>query len=150
MYKWFVFLVFAFTACSGSSSIPNNVLSYNDMKSVLWDMAQVDEFASVYIHETPEKIKDKSLLMYQKVFVLHKILKDEFAVSYTFYKSHPLQEKILMDSLLQFSTRQHQERYTPIITPHKSLKLSNPAPIRMDNMVNDWRQYKYQINFLYE
>lgn len=152
MYKCFFIttLIFATTACNGPSSVPSSVLSYNEMKGVLWDMAQVDEFVNVYVRGTPKKIEENNLLAYQKVFALHKISNNEFAKSYTFYKSHPLQEKILMDSLLQFSTRQRQDRYMPISIPPKQLRLLKPAPMRMDNVLDDWHQFEIKANFIYE
>jgi hypothetical protein len=151
MYKWISFIgLFAFIACKGPSSLPSNVLDYNDMKSILWDMAQVDEFVGFNIHGVPQKLKSESISLYQKVFILHKVSKDEFVKSYAFYRSHPVQEKILMDSLYQFSTRQRQDRFVPTMVPQKLTKLLRPAPMPIQNMPNDWHQYQIQVNFWYE
>ena len=150
MYKWFVLILFAIMACKGPSGVPNSVLGYDEMKAVLWDMAQVDEFTTVYVHGAPQKVKDDNLAMYQKVFSLHKISTNEFIKSYSFYRSHPIQEKVLMDSLSQFSVRQRQERYVPGQAPTRPNKLLQPAPLRMGNMPNDWHQYQFQTNFWYE
>ncbi len=148
MYRWIVFIALVMmTACKGPSGLPSSILDYNEMKEIMWDMAQVDEFVMVYVHGTPQKVKNENLLMYQKVFALHKVSNDEFVKSYSFYKSHPAQQKVLMDSLLQYSNRQRQDRFVPILTPPKPNKLTNPAPMRMENMPNDWHQYQFQTNF---
>jgi hypothetical protein len=152
MYKWVVFIIsmVLMSSCEGPSSVPGNVIGYNEMKGILWDMSQVDEFVMVYVHGTPQKVKANNLLMYQEVFELHKISNKEFIKSYSFYKSHPLQQKVLMDSLLQFSSRQRQDRYTPSSTPIMPSILLSPAPMRIGNLHNDWHQYQFQTNFSYE
>ncbi len=151
MYKWLVvIIIFVLIACKGPSSVPSSILGYDEMKGIMWDMAQVDEFATVYVHGTPEKVKHENLLMYQKVFVLHKISNDEFTKSYSFYKTHPIQQKILMDSLIQFSNRQRLDRYIPAPVPTKLLRLINPAPIPIGINTNDWHQFQIQTNFWYE
>lgn len=150
MYKWLVIIVFVIIACKGPSGVPGSVLGFNEMKEIMWDMAQVDEFANVYVHGTPEKVRSENLLMYQKVFALHKISNNEFTKSYMFYRTHPTQQKILMDSLMQFSTRQRLDRYIPPPTPPRLLRLIKPAPYPFENTTNDWHQFQIQTNFWYE
>jgi hypothetical protein len=147
MYKW-LFIIVLIAGCKGPSSVPGNVLGYNDMKEIMWDMVQTDEFVTVYVHGTPQNIKDENLALYQKVFALHKITNNEFTKSYGFYKTHPIQQKILMDSLMQFSTRLRQERLvSPNTMPLRPSVLINPAPMKIGNMMNDWHQYQLKTTY---
>lgn len=148
MYRWIFMVCLALFACKGSTDVPNNILGYDQMKETIWDLAQVDEFAATYlIRDSSKNIHKESLVLYQKVFALHKISNDEFTKSYAFYKSHPLQEKILMDSLSQFSGRQRDavQRY---VTPTLPKKLINAAPIKIG--IGDWRDFEITNRYNYE
>lgn len=148
MYRWIFFVCFLLIACKGSTEVPNNIMGYDQMKETIWDLAQVDEFAATYlIRDSARNVHKESLIMYQKVFALHKISNDEFARSYAFYKSHPLQEKVLMDSLSQFSGRQRDgvQRYVSPILPKR---LISPAPIKMG--IGDWRDLEITNRINYE
>src|ERR1700710_2051309 len=131
MYRWIIFICLTMVACKGTNDVPDNIMGYDQMKETIWDLAQVDEFAATYlIRDTSKNAHKESLVLYQKVFALHKISNDEFAKSYVFYKSHPLQEKVLMDSLSQYSGRQRDgiQRYISPVLPNKLLQA---APIKM-------------------
>jgi len=47
----------------------------------------------------------KNLALYNKIFQLHNISKDEYYTSYDYYKNHPNEMKILLDSVAAFGTR---------------------------------------------
>jgi hypothetical protein len=49
--------------------------------------------------------------MFQQVFAIHGITKDEFYKSYRYYEGHPDKNKILMDSVSAYATRQRLELY---------------------------------------
>jgi hypothetical protein len=88
------------------------ILSVNNMKLVMWDMIQVDEFAPTYIaKDTTRDLKMETSRLYQKVFAVHKIDSATFFKSFEYYKQHPLDYKILLDSLSDFAKRVRDNRF---------------------------------------
>jgi hypothetical protein len=72
----------------------------------MWDMITADEWMKLAVaKDSTIPLKKENISQYNKIFSLHKISKDEFFNSYTFYKTHPNQMKILLDSLTAFSIR---------------------------------------------
>ena len=102
----FVFVVCILCACSGQTSVPSDVLPPEDMQSVLWDVMLADEVAEFYLQ------KDSTLMpltehtsLYQKVFQLHKISKEMFDKSISFYEHRPDLLQPILDSLQKKSDR---------------------------------------------
>lgn len=80
------------------------------MKELMWDIAQAEAYANQHIAiDTTKKIKPETLVLYQKVFALHKTNKENFVASIKYYEAHPPKHKILLDSLLQYATRMKEK-----------------------------------------
>ena len=76
------------------------------MKALMWDIAKVEAYATQYIAvDTTKKLKAETLMLYQKVFALYKTTKEDFERSVKYYEMHPPQQKILLDSVVQYATR---------------------------------------------
>ena len=89
-------------ACSGH----NKPLPIQKMKVVMWDVVNADEwmkFAS--IKDSTIAIKKENIALYNKIFALHKITKDEFYSSYNYYENHPNEMKILLDSISAYGIK---------------------------------------------
>jgi hypothetical protein len=99
-------------SCRREKPGKGGILSVNEMKKVMWDMVQVDDFASSFIKKdsTLDLTKETNLL-YQKVFALHKIDSARFFKSFYFYKQHPADYKLLVDSLNALSIRERENRF---------------------------------------
>lgn len=96
-------IVFLFSC---QSSIPKNVLPPKKMQAVLWDVMQADEMAEYYsAKDTSFRSMAKHVGYYQKVFAIHKISKEDFTRSLTYYENHPKDLKIILDSLQNFGER---------------------------------------------
>ena len=113
----FFAIVICMIACRSASSVPAGIIELNSMKEIMWDVAQIEAYANLYIAgDSTKKVKPATLALYQKIFALHKTTKEKFAASISYYQSHPPQHKILLDSLVQYATRMkekdQQKRYS--------------------------------------
>ena len=94
-------------ACNAATRVPEGVIAMNPMKELLWDIAQVEAYATQHIaRDSTKNIKAETLNLYQQVFALHKTSKEQFMGSINYYETHPEKQKILLDSLAQYGTRQ--------------------------------------------
>ncbi len=84
----------------------NAILSINQMKVVMWDMLNADNwhFQTTLVDSTAQKNK-KNVALYQQVFQQEGVTKEQFYKSYKYYQSHPDQMKILLDSTEAYGTR---------------------------------------------
>ena len=103
-------------ACRSDTSVPANVIKLNTMKALMWDIAQAEAYANQYIvADTTKKVKQETLVLYQKMFALYKTTKEAFETSLKYYEANPTKNKILLDSVVQYATRMkerdQQKRY---------------------------------------
>ncbi|TAD83817.1 MAG: DUF4296 domain-containing protein [Bacteroidetes bacterium] len=90
----------------------NKVLPVNAMKVVMWDLLQIDEFATLYLaKDTSLNVLDSSKLLYAKVFAFHKLDQKQFFESLTWYRENVEAFKQLTDSVSAYATRQREERF---------------------------------------
>jgi hypothetical protein len=86
--------------CNTKPPIPKNVLPPEKMQSVLWDLLRADELANYYIpSDSSFKTLDKHDSLYQDIFSIHKISKEDFKRSMKYYQSRPDLLQTIMDSL---------------------------------------------------
>lgn len=82
------------------------ILPLDTMKVIMWDMLKADEW---YIRETVKdstlKNKNENIRLYEQVFVIHGITRNQFYASYKYYESHPAEFKVLIDSVETSSNR---------------------------------------------
>ena len=91
---------FLFFSCSNRDKVPANVLSPKKMQSVLWDMLRVDQFIVNYVaRDTLLDKKQESIRLYEQVFKIHKISREEFQKSLDFYQNRPDLLKVILDSI---------------------------------------------------
>src|SRR5450432_686880 len=113
---FFVFII----SCTNKNSIPSGIIPKNEMQKVLWDMIQADQFSKQFILKDSAKknVSAETMKLYDQVFQIHHITKDEFQKSYQFYIGHPDILKILLDTLSAKGNRRREEIYQPS-SPHK-------------------------------
>lgn len=101
---WIVFLLFISPGCKNKDGIPSTILPPQKMQMVLWDMMRADQFLNDYVINKDTSLKKipESLKYYQQIFAIHKINKEQFQQSLSFYQSHPVLLKSLMDSISNF------------------------------------------------
>lgn len=101
---WIFLLLFITPGCKNKDSIPGTVLPPKKMQAVLWDMMRADQFLNDYVINKDTSLKKipESLKYYQQIFAIHKINKEQFQQSFSFYQTHPVLLKALMDSISNF------------------------------------------------
>ncbi|MEI2738655.1 MAG: DUF4296 domain-containing protein [Chitinophagaceae bacterium] len=102
MRSSFLLLVLFFAiACKNKSSVPSGILPQKKMQTILWDIMRADQFLSDYVLNKDSSLNatTESLKYYQHIFILHKVSREEFQHSFSFYKSKPALLKAIMDSI---------------------------------------------------
>lgn len=99
--------------CSDKSHVPGGILSKDKMEQVMWDMAQADQYAALYLAKDSAHIdrKAETMRLYAEVFRLHKVTADEFRKSYRYYLDHPELNQLLFDSVIARGVRARTELY---------------------------------------
>src|ERR1700761_6003716 len=84
------FLVLVINGCSSADKVPSGILSKDKMEAVCWDMIQADQYAASYLIKDSSKVnlKLENLRLYEEVFRLHQVSREEFAKSYKYYLAH--------------------------------------------------------------
>jgi hypothetical protein len=104
-------------------------LPLRKMQTVMWDMIQADQYAALSVAKDSSahiNTKAETLKLYEEVFRLHEVSREEFRKSYQYYLDHPELNQQLFDSLISQGTRLRTESYSrpvsnrapPIIPPH--------------------------------
>jgi hypothetical protein len=110
------FALFLF-ACKGKQA-SKNVLPVSSMKLVLWDILKADEwYIQTAIRDTLHKRVNENFQIYEQVYKIHHISKEQFYSSYKYYETHPDQFKTLIDSVIAVGDRD------------KVFEKSGPAPV---------------------
>ena len=100
-------------ACTNTSRVPEGILPKKKMESILWDIVQVERYTTFYImRDTSRKNPDlERFKMYDQVFDIHKVSRENFLKSYKFYLARPDLGKVIFDSISAKVERQREERY---------------------------------------
>ena len=111
------------------STVPSGVIGKEEMGDILWDIMQADQYAANYIVKDSGKVnvKMETLKLYEEVFRMHKVSRDEFRKSFQFYQDHPDITRTMFDSLVAKGNRMRAESYTPSQTAAPSAPAIRPA-----------------------
>jgi len=96
-----VYILFLTAACRSKDGISTGILTQKKMQAVIWDLMRADQFLADYVlnNDTTLDKTRESLKYYQQIFAIHKINKEEFQHSFSFYVSQPALLKAIMDSI---------------------------------------------------
>ena len=95
---------------SGCRSASKPLLGIDSMKVVMWDMLRADElYTRMTLKDSLAKGRREDIRLYEEVFAVHKITRGYFDSSYKYFAAHPVQYKILIDSLDAFATRERSK-----------------------------------------
>lgn len=96
--------------CTNRNKIPSGILSQKEMREVLWDVMQVNEYAQNYIaNDTLKNYKKERTILYQQVFDLHKVSRPVFNKSFDYYMSRPDLTQAIFDTLAAQQAQQRAE-----------------------------------------
>ena len=128
----FTFLLLA--GCKSKNAVPSNILPQKKMQAVLWDMMRADQFLSDYVlnKDTSLKQDKESIKLYQQILAINKVSKADFQRSFSYYKSHPLLLKAVMDSIANTPAEIIVDTVKPVI-----VKDSLKAQLDSTNKVMD-------------
>ena len=97
----FFFVLIALGSCQDSTKIPSNIIPRAKMETVLWDMMLADRYSAQFLlkDSLSKDVKLETMKLYEGVFQLHKISREEFVKSYKYYLNRPDISKVIFDSL---------------------------------------------------
>jgi hypothetical protein len=98
------FILFLLLSCSNKDKIPKDILPAEKMQAVLWSMINAGEFLNGYVLKDTSNRTAESLKVYGEVLQLHRISKEQFDKSYSYYRQHPELMKVILDSLSKRQT----------------------------------------------
>ena len=98
-------------ACSSPNKIPDDILGIDKMKPIVWDMLRAGALSQNLHKIDSTLLKKERLENYEQVFKIYGITKDDFYKSYNYYLQHPDKNKILIDSVIAYSTKQRAELF---------------------------------------
>ena len=97
-------------ACRNSNN--KEILGIDSMKVVMWDIMKSDElYLRILAKDSSARRRKENIRLYEQVFYIHHLHKGLFDSSYRFYEAHPVQFKLLIDSLEAYSKRE-KEKFT--------------------------------------
>ena len=101
----FASLTFLFS-CSSGENIPDSILPPKKMEAIFWDVLRADELAGQFkLTDTARTSLQIHSELYDKIFSLHKISRDEFNKSFRFYQSRPDVFKPILENLSKRSDK---------------------------------------------
>lgn len=119
-YAWIIlFTLTGYMACKTGGKI--KPMPVNQMKPVMWDLMKAGEWYNYIIaKDSTLRNKKEDLRLFEQVFAVHGITKQQFYNSYKYYEAHPIEFKILIDSVDAYSIREKNKLYeTPLIKPSR-------------------------------
>ncbi len=105
-------ILFSFLlSCSSGDDIPKDIIPLRQMKFIVYDVLQAEELAPLMYPKDTVAAKLKTTGLFQQVFAIYKISREDFYKSFHYYEAHPDMNQILFDSLSQYANRKRQEHY---------------------------------------
>jgi hypothetical protein len=106
--------ILLFFSCSRKDAVPQNLIQQKEMQLVVWDILQADELAMQNkLADSSLVLKNESFRLYDQVFALHKVSRDQFFKTYRYYQEHPGLYKTLMNGVKIVADKQRKAKQTP-------------------------------------
>lgn len=94
-------------ACASSDTKKGTLLPIKTMQQTVWQLMQVDEYLTRQIQtDTTIQPSLKKAEYYQRVFNLNKVDRVQFYATMDYLDKHPVEMKVLMDSVEALSKRE--------------------------------------------
>jgi hypothetical protein len=108
-----ILVFFMLSACTNNDRIPDDIIGKEKMERILWDMIQADRFSTQFLAKDSAKldVKKETFILYDQVFQVNKVTKDQFIKSYKYYLSRPDITKVIFDSLATRANRRKEAVY---------------------------------------
>lgn len=113
MRKGLSILLICLVACQHTDD-KKQLLPNEKMKQVIWQLMQVDEYYTrKSVVDSTWRLQKKNLALYQQVFDLNKIDRKQFYSTVDYLEKHPIEFKVLMDSVGEVSKREKSATINP-------------------------------------
>ncbi len=111
MRKWILLCIITGCISCGRSRGKDAIIPTDSMKLIMWDLVKADEwFARMVVKDTGVVRRKEDVKLYEQVFKIHGVTRERFFKSYRYYEGHPLEYKLILDSLETFSARDRVNR----------------------------------------
>lgn len=115
-------LITSFISCSENQQ-KKNILPENEMREVMWDMVRADQYVAAFSSkDSTHSKKDQSIALYEEIFRIHKITREEFKASFDYYSSRPDLFRPIVDSLAKRRIESSHPRPTHPVRKDSLLK----------------------------
>ncbi len=92
------------SSCTSQKHKPSATIPFDSMKVVVWDLFKADAYVEKYISkDSVQYAKQKSIELYETIFLIHKIDKKDFYKSCAYYLANPGKHKTLLDSIISMA-----------------------------------------------
>ena len=98
-------------SCGSGNDIPADIMGIDKMKPIVWDLLRAGSLSDIQYRKDSAHFVQKSTELYQQVFRVYGITKEEFYKSYDYYKLHPDKNKILMDSVMAYANHEREKLF---------------------------------------
>jgi hypothetical protein len=110
MKKIFVIGILFLSSCSNKKDQSSKLLPIQTMQKTVWQLMQIDEYLARQIQtDTSTQPQAEKAKYYQRVFDLNKVDRVRFYATMHYFEKHPVEYKILMDSVEALSKREKLE-----------------------------------------
>jgi hypothetical protein len=101
-------------SCSGKQEVPGDIIQMKPMRQIVWDMLQADELSfQRKISDSTLDLKTASFHLYDTVFAIHSISREQFYKSYEFYQRNPALYKSLMTGVRNMGDAARKAQQSP-------------------------------------
>lgn len=105
-------------SCAGKKNNDHLILDQDKMASIIYDVLLAESFVESYLMKDTTSNKDSLLKVeMDKVLKIYGISSKTFSESYLFYKAHPIQLEIVMDSAHERAARGRTDVFIRRRTP---------------------------------
>ena len=102
-------LYFFFIGCA-QHEIKEDAIPVDKMKIVIWQLMKADEvYTRASGKDSTFKIQHKNVQYYQQIFNLNKVDRVQFYKQMDYYSKHPVDFKMVMDSVNEVSKREKND-----------------------------------------
>ncbi|MGG9971596.1 DUF4296 domain-containing protein [Ferruginibacter sp. SUN002] len=98
--------------CNGGAT-SGEILSKKKMQQVWWDIIKADVYTTQILrHDALKGIDTVNIKLQQQIFDLHKVSKESFYKSYAYYKDHPNEMQVILDSMAANKMREDRFKFS--------------------------------------
>ena len=116
--KQFICLWMIWAVCAACNPSSREIIPVAKMTKVMWDMIQVDEFATGFaVKDSSKNLKLERMKLYGQVFQLHQVSQKNYFASLKYYTARPDLFKTMVDSLSARANREQKTIHVPTQAP---------------------------------